>query len=388
MGEAAPCHPVPFSLLVFVPPLSFDHSLRLSLSSSRSVSAPLPPHSLPLSCSPILLVHTLRQVWTTYWAPGPHAGNTMTSSTPPRGSLCLSPLADEEAEAGSHQVTRPHKLGPPVLGCRREDQGWETEAQRRAVADWRSHSSEPPAAARGQLARHPAWLQRNHVSLRKSLARRLQGLPDGLWPTPPASSCLPAPRPVFSGADHGNAASLLLRHLGPGTCTWEPRLHACSRTNISSPGATKYKDAVRAFPGGSDGKSVCLQCGRPRFHPWVRQVPWRRKWQPTPLFLPGKFHGQRSLMGYSPRGRKELDMTEQLHFHCKGLKLTSCAVGGSYGQDQKDQKNPSCHLWSTGRSCACPLHSAPLQGWADHLSHASSLTPGRGPSLAPNKEPD
>ena len=42
---------------------------------------------------------------------------------------------------------------------------------------------------------------------------------------------------------------------------------------------------------------------------------WRRKWQPTPVFLPGISHGQRSLVGYSPCGRKELDMTEWLHFH-------------------------------------------------------------------------
>ena len=41
---------------------------------------------------------------------------------------------------------------------------------------------------------------------------------------------------------------------------------------------------------------------------------WRRKWQPTPVFLPGKSHGWRSLVGYSPWGHKELDMTEQLHF--------------------------------------------------------------------------
>ena len=41
---------------------------------------------------------------------------------------------------------------------------------------------------------------------------------------------------------------------------------------------------------------------------------WRRKWQPTPVFLPGKSHGLRSLVGYSPWGRKELDMTERLHF--------------------------------------------------------------------------
>ena len=44
-------------------------------------------------------------------------------------------------------------------------------------------------------------------------------------------------------------------------------------------------------------------------------VNWRRKWQPTPVLLPGKFHGQRSLVGYSPWGCKESDTTEQLHFH-------------------------------------------------------------------------
>ena len=63
------------------------------------------------------------------------------------------------------------------------------------------------------------------------------------------------------------------------------------------------------FPGGSDGR-VCPQCGRLGFNPWVGKIPWRRKWQPTPGFLPGESHGQRSLAGYSPWGRKELDMTE------------------------------------------------------------------------------
>lgn len=105
-------------------PLSFDRlSPSVSLRVSLCLCAP-PPSLSPSVLFPDPPVHTLRQVQTTYWAPGPRAGNTMTSSTPPRGSLCLSPLADEEAEAGSHQVTRPHKLGPPVLGCRREDQGW------------------------------------------------------------------------------------------------------------------------------------------------------------------------------------------------------------------------------------------------------------------------
>ena len=65
-------------------------------------------------------------------------------------------------------------------------------------------------------------------------------------------------------------------------------------------------------------QSICLRRGRPGFDPWVGQIPWRSKWQPTPVFLPGKSHGRRSLVGYSPRGRKELDATERLHFQQVG----------------------------------------------------------------------
>ena len=61
------------------------------------------------------------------------------------------------------------------------------------------------------------------------------------------------------------------------------------------------------------GWSVCLQWGRPGFEPWVGKFPWRRKWQPTPVLLPGESQGQRSLVGYSSWGRKESDTTEWLH---------------------------------------------------------------------------
>ena len=71
---------------------------------------------------------------------------------------------------------------------------------------------------------------------------------------------------------------------------------------------------IRDFLTGSEGKSICLQCGRPGFDPWIGKIPWRRKWQPTQVFLPGKSHGPRSLAGYGPWGRKELDTTEQLYF--------------------------------------------------------------------------
>ena len=59
---------------------------------------------------------------------------------------------------------------------------------------------------------------------------------------------------------------------------------------------------------------ICQQCRRHRFNPWVGKIPWRKKWLPTPVFLPGKFHRQQSLAAYSLWDHKELDTTEQLTF--------------------------------------------------------------------------
>ena len=59
------------------------------------------------------------------------------------------------------------------------------------------------------------------------------------------------------------------------------------------------------------------------FDPWVGKIPWRRKWQPIPVLLPRKFHGWGSLVGYSPWGHKESDMTAWLHFHFHWDSLTS-----------------------------------------------------------------
>ena len=67
------------------------------------------------------------------------------------------------------------------------------------------------------------------------------------------------------------------------------------------------------FPGDANGKESacqCRGCKRWEFNSWIRKIPWRRAWQPTPVFLPGEPHGQRSLVGYSPQGHKELNMTE------------------------------------------------------------------------------
>ena len=57
-------------------------------------------------------------------------------------------------------------------------------------------------------------------------------------------------------------------------------------------------------------KNLPANSGGLRVNPWVGKIPWRSKWQPTPVFLPGESHGQRSLAGYGPWGRKEPDRTE------------------------------------------------------------------------------
>ena len=67
------------------------------------------------------------------------------------------------------------------------------------------------------------------------------------------------------------------------------------------------------LPWWLSSKEPTCQCRRPQVDPWVGKTPWRKKWQPTPAFLPGKSHGQRNLVGYSPWGCKELDPTEQLN---------------------------------------------------------------------------
>ena len=67
------------------------------------------------------------------------------------------------------------------------------------------------------------------------------------------------------------------------------------------------------FPGGASGKEPTCQYRRHKrfgFDPWVGKIPWRRKWLPTPVFLPRESHGHRSLVGYCSWGHKESDVAE------------------------------------------------------------------------------
>ena len=80
--------------------------------------------------------------------------------------------------------------------------------------------------------------------------------------------------------------------------------------------SVKGKIRCLCFPGSSVGKESGLQCGRLRFNSWVGMNPWRRKWQPTPIFLCGKFHGQRSLACFSPMGLPRVRHTQRLNHYC------------------------------------------------------------------------
>ena len=79
-----------------------------------------------------------------------------------------------------------------------------------------------------------------------------------------------------------------------------------------------------------------LQCRRPRSDSWVEKVPWRRAWQPTPVFFPGESHGQRRLAGYNPEGLKDSDSTEATqHFLTSTLKNCS-----GHQKTEKSEKLP------------------------------------------------
>ena len=132
-----------------------------------------------------------------------------------------------------------------------------------------------------------------------------------------------------SGSGEGLEIKLIMNHAFLSSRLGVPpsqRTHPCVLARrVAGPNSTGIEAPALKDPSqslctsSSESSSVSFgislaQCRRPAFDPWVRKIPWRRKWQPTPVFLPRKSHGQ-NLVGYSPCGRKELDTTEQLYFH-------------------------------------------------------------------------
>ena len=138
---------------------------------------------------------------------------------------------------------------------------------------------------------------------------------------------------------------------------------------------------------------ICLQCRRPRFNPWVGKVPWRRKWQPTLVFLSGEFHQQRTLAGYSLWSCKELDTSEQLTLFTS---LFSICVSHNHRLQNityTHTHSPAltlaaiqlCMLSSSYRTCAQMSHTHTHTHTHTHALHGHRHTVGSKPQGFPGE---
>ena len=97
----------------------------------------------------------------------------------------------------------------------------------------------------------------------------------------------------------------------PGIKPGSPALQIDALQSEPHPSMTTGKTIALIILDSDSKESTCqcMRCRKCGFDPWLGKIPWRRKWEPTPVFLPEKSHGQRSLVGCGPRGRKESAMT-------------------------------------------------------------------------------
>ena len=124
---------------------------------------------------------------------------------------------------------------------------------------------------------------------------------------------------------------------------------------------------VMRLPRWCSGKESACQCRRLEFDSWVRKIPWNKKWQPTPGFLLGKLHGQRSLEGCSPWGCRESDMTDQLSMHrthvyiiCVYLMYKYIFRSNIWSNIESHYFAPSFPRWIVSESRGQP----DVQGWS------------------------
>ena len=108
---------------------------------------------------------------------------------------------------------------------------------------------------------------------------------------------------------------------------WRKKLISVNFNMLASQGHGTCLSGWLLYSSGKEPACQCRRCRKLWFNPCVRKIPWGRKWKPPSVFLPGEFHGQRSLAGYSPRGHKGSDMTEWLNMN------THCILEGNWASD-------------------------------------------------------
>ena len=108
------------------------------------------------------------------------------------------------------------------------------------------------------------------------------------------------------GGGHGNLLRCSCLENPRHRAAWRGRVHRVTKSQTQ---LKQFRMHTRTYTGGTSGKEPACQyrrCERCGFNPWVGKIPWRRAWQPTPVFLPGESHAQRSLVGYSPWGQTQV----------------------------------------------------------------------------------
>ena len=165
-----------------------------------------------------------------------------------------------------------------------------------------------------QCVKNPSIQLISRSTLHACWLRIINAIQSSLWAGP--GSC-------WQWARHSNCCWILFPVsrtrllLDPELARWLVRLSgddgvvSCLKTAVLQMG----------FPGGANGKELCRRHKRHGLDPWAGQIPWKRAWQPTPGFLLGELHGQRSLVGYSPQGGTESDTSEWLSMHTQVLKI-------------------------------------------------------------------
>ena len=116
---------------------------------------------------------------------------------------------------------------------------------------------------------------------------------------------------------------------------------------------------------GKQSVCQCRRCKRRGFDPWVGKIPWGRKWQPTPVFLLGKSHVQRSLVGCSPWGHKESDMTEPLSTRMHYILCVGYTVGFHALFFSPCSFVSQWHLTAFDKRCWIHIHTQSLRWYYD-----------------------
>ena len=131
------------------------------------------------------------------------------------------------------------------------------------------------------------------------------------------------------------------------------------------------------FPGGTSGKESSCQCRRHGFDPWVGKIPWRRAWQPTPVFLPRESRGQRSLVGCTPQGHKEMGTAEQrthgmwnVSSRTRGRSLVPC-LGSTVSTPEQPGNSQTAVFMTLSVELNLTLCQSCLARWQRHSTTGS-----------------